>query len=71
MDSVLHSIVQRIEHVAMCTKSVKLHRLLLLDLGLCIAKPWILCICYCTLLLHVDEFGGFGMVPRKNAWGLG
>ena len=48
MDSVLHSIAQRIEHVAMCTKSIKLHRLLLLDPGLCIAKPWMLCICYCT-----------------------
>ena len=31
-----------------CTKSIKLHRLLLLDSGLCIAKPWMLCICYCT-----------------------
>ena len=46
--SVLHSIAQRIEHVAICTKSIKLHRLLLLDSGLCIAKPWMLCICYCT-----------------------
>ena len=26
-DSLLHSIAQRIEHVAMCTKSIKLHRL--------------------------------------------
>ena len=31
MDSVLHSIAQRIEHVALCTKSIKLHRLLLMD----------------------------------------
>ena len=57
-----------------CTKSIKLHRLLLLDSGLCIAKPWMLCICYCTnsinwvtFLLHVDEFG---MVSRKNAEGV-
>ena len=34
VDSVLHSIAQRIEHVAMCTKSIKLNRLLLLDSGL-------------------------------------
>ena len=32
----------------MCTNSIKLHRLLLLDSGLCIAKPWMLYICYCT-----------------------
>ena len=38
LDSVLHSIAQRIEHVAMCTKSIKLHRLLLLDSGLCTAQ---------------------------------
>ena len=31
LDSVLHSTAQRIEHVAMCTKSIKLHRLLLMD----------------------------------------
>ena len=29
-----YSIAHRIEHVAMCTKSIKLHRLLLLDSGL-------------------------------------
>ena len=51
----------------MCTKSIKLHRLLLLDSGLCIAKPRMPCICYCTnsissptiglpILLHVDGF---------------
>ena len=38
-------IAQRIERVAMC---IKLHLLLLLDSVLCIAKPWMLCICYCT-----------------------
>ena len=48
MDSVLHSIAQWIEHVAMCTKSIKLHQLFLLDSGLCVAEPWMLCICYCT-----------------------
>ena len=31
MDSVFHSLAQRIERVAMCTGSIKLHRLLLLD----------------------------------------
>ena len=34
--------------ICYCTNSIKLHRLLLLDSGLCIAKPWMLCICYCT-----------------------
>ena len=104
MDSVIHSIAQWIEHVAMCTKlnrlllldselciakpgmlcicyctnSIKLHRLLLLDSGPCIAKPWILCICYCTNSIKVQQlgvpfycmlmdFGGFGMVSRRNA----
>ena len=58
LDSVLHSIAQRIEHVAMCiAKSIKLHRLLLLDSGLCIAKPWMLCICYCTNSIKVQQLG--------------
>ena len=52
-----HSIAQRIEHVAMCTKSTKLHRLLLLDSGLCIAKTWMLCICYCTNSIKVQQLG--------------
>ena len=55
MDSVLHRIAQRIEHVAVCTKSIKLHRLLLLDSGLCIAKPWMLCICYCTKSIKLQR----------------
>ena len=36
-----------------CTKSIKVHRLLLLDSGLCIAKPWMLCICHCTNSIKV------------------
>ena len=50
-------IAQRIEHVATCTKSIKLHRLLLLDSGLCTAKPWMLCICYCTNSIGVQQLG--------------
>ena len=42
---------------AMCTKSIKHHRLLLLDSGLCIAKPWMLCICYCTNSIKVQQLG--------------
>ena len=83
MDSVLHSIAQRIEHVAMCTKSIKRHRLLLLDSGLCTAKSWMLCICQCTNSIKVQQlgylftgflllmdFGGFGMVSSQNALGV-
>ena len=67
-----------IEHVAMCAKSIKLHRLLWLDAGLCTAKPWMLCICNCTNSIKVQQLGylftacwwileGFGMVPCKKA----
>ena len=42
---------QRIEHVA---KSNKLHQLLLLYSRLCIAKPWMLCICHCTNSIKVE-----------------
>ena len=47
-----------------CTKSIKLHRLLLLDSGLCIAKPWMLCICYCikSIKLSSAAFVGFRTV---------
>ena len=50
--------------ICYCTKSIKLHRLLLLDSGLCIAKPWMLCICYCTksIKLHRAAFVGFRTV---------
>ena len=98
--------------ICCCTNSIKLHRLLLLDSGLCysqamdalhlllyqihqtppaafvgfrtvyLAKPWMLCICYCTNSIKVQQlgvpfyctlmdFGGFGMVSIRNAAGLG
>ena len=59
-------IAQRIERAAMCTKSIKLYRLLM-DSGLCIAKPWMLCICHCTNSIKVQQhkycrnFAGFNI----------
>ena len=43
---------------------IQLHWLLLLDSGLCIAKPWMLCICCCTnsIQLHRAAFVGFRTV---------
>ena len=51
--------VQQIEHDAMWIKSIKYHWLLLLDSGLCIAKPWMLCICYCTNSIKLHQLGDF------------
>ena len=50
MDSVLHSlhVAPRTEHVAMCTKSIKCHRLLLLDSVLHSIAQWIEHVAMCT-----------------------